>query len=113
MKPMKTTLLALAGVLLLAGSVGRTEGQTAPPDGKGTMMTSMPMSMQSDTKLDQLVADLNGSRGASVDARLDKVIAVVNELVAERKQMRGMMRMMHGDGAPKDDHSTHHPAPGK
>jgi hypothetical protein len=106
---MKPLLLVLTGILLLTASVGRTQERTAAPDAKPMMM-----SMQaSDARLDQLVADLNAARGAGVDVRLDKVIAVVNELVAERKKMQGMMRMMHGEATPKDDHSAHHPESGK
>jgi hypothetical protein len=104
-------------MLLLTGAIGRTQGQTLPPDMKAMMADhqhQMMMSMQAaDTKLDQLVADLNAARGAGVEVRLDKMTAVVNELVAERKNMRRMMGMMHGAGLPNDEHSAHHPDPGK
>ena len=110
---MKPLMLALTGMLLMTGAVGRTQGQTSPPD-TGTMMAGrehMMMSMQSsDTRLDDLLTQLNGAKG---NDRIDKLVAVVNELVAERKRMQGMMRMMHGGGAPTDDHSTHHPEAAK
>jgi hypothetical protein len=83
--------------------------------GQQQMMASM---QAADKRLDDLVAQLNAARG---EERLDKVIAVVKELVAERKAMRDMMAgrggmMMNRESAAPatgGDHSTHHPDPGK
>jgi hypothetical protein len=118
---MNAPILVLAGMLVVAGAVGRAQnppvapGQPAMMAGQQQMMASM---QAADRKLDDLVAQLNAARG---DDRLDKVIAVVKELVAERKTMRDMMAgrggmMMNRESAApgkSDDHSTHHPEPGK
>jgi hypothetical protein len=60
---------------------------------------------------------MNAARG---DDRLDKVIAVVNELAAAHRQMGEMMSMHHGmmqgntnaparDSKPAEDDASHHP----
>jgi hypothetical protein len=87
---MKTSVFVLTGMLVVASAVGRTQEKTAAPDTHSMMAgRQQMMSMQaSDKKLDDLVAQLNAARG---NDRLDKVIAVVNELVAERKGMHEMM----------------------
>jgi hypothetical protein len=118
---MKTSVFALTGMLLVSSAVGRTQSPPAAPDTHQMMagrqqMMSMQAADKNDKKLDDLVAQLNAARG---NDRLDKVIAVVNELVAERKGMREMMArhdgmmgaMMKNGAAPKtgDDHSAHHP----
>ena len=118
---MKATILVLTGMLVVAGAAGRAQNPPAAPNQPATMAGQQRMmaSMQAaDKKLDDLVAQLNAARG---DDRLDKVIAVVKELVAERKTMREMMAgrggmMMHAEPAAPgagNDHSTHHPEPGK
>jgi len=113
-------ILVLTGVLVVASAAGRA--QTPPPASDAHTKMAGPQqkmaSMQAaDKKLDDLVAQLNAARG---DDRLDKLIAVVKELVAERKAMREMMAgrggmMMNRESAPTTDgdHSTHHPDPGK
>jgi hypothetical protein len=118
---MKAPILVLTGMLVVAGAVGRAQNPPAAP-GQPAMMAGqqqMMASMQAaDKKLDDLVAQLNAARG---DDRLDKVIAIVKELVAERKTMRGMMAgrggmMMNRESAAPatgGDHSTHHSDPGK
>jgi hypothetical protein len=118
---MKAPILVLTGMLVVAGAVGRAQNPPAAP-GQPAMMAGqqqMMASMQAaDKKLDDLVAQLNAARG---DDRLDKVIAIVKELVAERKTMRGMMAgrggmMMNRESAAPatgGDHSTHHPDTGK
>jgi len=118
---MKALILVLTGMLVVAGAAGRAQNPPTAPNQPATMAGQQQMmaSMQAaDKKLDDLVAQLNAARG---DDRLDKVIAVVKELVAERKTMRDMMAgrsgmMMHGEPAAPatgNDHSTHHPEPGK
>lgn len=82
-------------VLAVAGGIARSQETATRPD-MHTMMAGqqkMMMSMQaSDKKLDDLVAQLNSAKG---NDRIDKLVAVVNELAAERKQMTNMMSM-HG-----------------
>jgi hypothetical protein len=42
--------------------------------------------------LDKLVAEMNAAKGSrQVDARVDSMAAVINELVAQRKASRSMM----------------------
>jgi hypothetical protein len=120
---MKSTSLALTAMLAVAGAAAGHSQQPAMPD-KPSMMADrqqMMAMMQSDQaaekRLEDLVAQLNAARG---NDRLDKVIAVVNELAAQRKSMHGMMRMMMSNGMMSggmtnkgDDHSTHHPEAGK
>ena len=92
---MNTKLIAaLAGLAVWTG-VARSQEPAAKPDMHAMMsgQQKMMMSMQaSDRKLDELVAKLNAAKG---NDRIDALAAVVNELVAERKQMTGMMAM-HG-----------------
>jgi len=118
---MKAMILVLTGMLVVASAAGRAQNPPAAADPHPKMAGQQPMmaSMQAaDKTLDDLVAQLNTARG---DDRLDKVIAVVKELVAERKAMRDMMAgrggmMMNRESAaptPGGDHSTHHPDSGK
>jgi TolA-binding protein len=44
-----------------------------------------------DDQLDKLVADMNAARGSK---KVDKMAAVIDELVAQRKQMRDQMQTM-------------------
>ena len=44
-----------------------------------------------DEQLDKLVADMNAARGSK---KVDKMAAVIDELVAQRKQMRDAMQSM-------------------
>jgi len=118
---MKAPILVLTGMLVVASAAGRAQSPPAAPSqppmmaGQQQMMASM---QAADRKLDDLVAQLNAARG---DDRLDKVIAVVKELIAERKTMRDMMAgrggmMMNRESAAPTtggDHATHHPDPGK
>ena len=113
---MKPWILALIGALSIAGTAA---GQS-PHKMTGTGMLTGHEKMQmreSDQKLDDLVQRLNGAQG---NDRVDRLIAVVNQLVAERRQMREMMTMHGGmmcDMASKpaeavtsdEDHSAHHP----
>ena len=92
---MKTWFLALTTALIVSGAVGRTQSQPAAPDMHAMMANQQKMmaAMQAtDKKLDDLVAQMNEARS---NDRLDKVIAVVNELAAAHRQMGGMMSM-HG-----------------
>jgi hypothetical protein len=116
---MKAPILVLTGMLVVASAAGRAQNPPAAPSQSATMASQQQMmaSMQtSDKKLDDLVAQLNAARG---DDRLNKVIAVVKGLVAERKAMRHMMAgsgmMMNREPAAGTgyDHATHHPESGK
>ena len=118
---MKALILVLTGMLVVTSAAGYAQNPPAASDPHPKMAGQQPMmaSMQAaDKKLDDLVEQLNGARG---DDRLDKLIAVVKELVAERKTMREMMAghggmMMNRESAapvPGNDHSSHHPEPGK
>ena len=122
---MKTWIMVLTAALIVSSAVGRTQSQPATPDTQLMMVNQQKMmaAMQAtDKKLDDLVAQMNAARG---NDRLDRVIAVVNELAAAHTQMGGMMSMhssMMGMGMmqgmknmpaggtkPDDDHSAHHP----
>ncbi|HET9833865.1 MAG TPA: hypothetical protein VFP91_19215 [Vicinamibacterales bacterium] len=92
---MRTLIVGGIAALALAAGVGRSQETAAKPDMHAMMagQHQMMMSMQaSDKKLDDLIAQLNAAKG---NDRIDKLVAVVNELVAERKQMANMMSM-HG-----------------
>jgi hypothetical protein len=93
---MKTWVPFLIGALIVSSAVGRAQSQPAAP-GTQTMMASqqkMMAAMQAnERKLDDLVAQMNAAHGTD---RLERAIAVVNELAASRKQMSGMM-LMHDD----------------
>jgi hypothetical protein len=112
---MKTTLIAVIGALVVLAGVARSQDtSTSKPDMHAMMagQQHMMMSMQaSDRKLDDLVAQLNAAKG---NDRIDRLVAIVNELVAERKQMTGMMAMHGGmmntmmQKKADDEHAEHH-----
>jgi hypothetical protein len=92
---MRTLVLAGIAALALAAGVARSQETAQKPDMHAMMagQQQMMMSMHAtDKKLDDLVAQLNAAKG---NDRIDKLVAVVNELAAERKQMMNMMAM-HG-----------------
>jgi len=114
---MKTSILAVISALAIAGGAAaaaqapRKMAETSMMTGHAKMMADM---HEGDRTLDELVKQLNATHG---EERVDRLVAVVNVLVAERRQMREMMAM-HGDmmrhtaadaPAPEDDHSAHHP----
>ena len=94
---MKAALIAAVAALTLAsGSASTQEPPKAHEHGEQTMpampMHGMPtMMMHDDGKLDALVAELNAAKG---NDRIDKLVAVVNALVAERKAMHDHMNGM-------------------
>jgi hypothetical protein len=109
---MKALILVLTGMLVVASAAGRAQNQPSASDSHTKMagQQQMMVSMQAaDKKLDDLLAQLNAARG---DDRLDKVIAVVKELVAERKIMRDMMAGR-GGMMMNNEHAPRHPEPGK
>jgi hypothetical protein len=88
---MKRLFLLPAGLLIVASVVNGAQSQPAASDPHSKAASERPMmaSMRAEeAKLDDLVAQLNAARG---DDRVDKLIAVVRELVAERKRMRDGM----------------------
>jgi hypothetical protein len=107
---MKMLFLTLVAALAISGAARAQDPKAhdhehaQPPvvadqkaDQKPPMMgmPAMKASMEAnEKKLDDLVAQLNAATG---DDRLDKLVVVVNELVAEHKAMRehmnGMMKM--------------------
>jgi hypothetical protein len=112
---MKPWILALIGALSIAGAAA---GQSSHKTTGTAMMPGHEMQMrESDKKLDDLVQQLNAAHG---NDRVDRLVAVVNQLVAERRQMREMMAMHEGmmghmaskpaeAVTPEEDHSAHHP----
>jgi len=116
---MKTRILT--GIALVALTAGIARSQEPKKPDMHAMMAAQHKTMMSieaaDKRLDDLVAQLNAAKG---NERIDKLVAVVNELVTERKQMRGMMSgmmkdmhegmMQHSTEKTADeDHSVHHP----
>lgn len=95
---MKALLLAITASLAVAGTARMQEPPKPHDHGEQTTMTpmhGMPMMMAQDDKLDKLAAEMNAAKG---NDRIDKLVAVVNELVAERKAMHEHMKgMMKGD----------------
>jgi hypothetical protein len=92
---MRTLIVSGIAVLAIAGGIARSQETAGKPDMHAMTADQhqMMMSMQaSNKKLDDLVAQLNAAKG---NDRIDKLVAVVNELVADRKQMTQMMSM-HG-----------------
>jgi hypothetical protein len=69
------------GAMMPMDCKGRMQGQ----DAMQTKMKAM------DEQLDKLVADMNTARGSK---KVDKMAAVIDELVAQRKQMRDQMQTM-------------------
>jgi hypothetical protein len=83
---LRSTLLCLAGSLLVATGVTAQE-PGAQGDTPRAMRREMMMQriQAADARLDKLVSEMNRATGAKkVDARA----AVINEMVARRKQMR-------------------------
>ena len=132
-KPLMCT--AVLALLVLTARPG--QAQTAQNDlaavkqGMGAHMMPDHQKMMADMKasqkkLDDLVAAMNQATG---DDKVDKLAAVVTELVAQHREMCG--RMMSGNmmmpmsmmqhapdatvpaptGKPENDHATHHPQP--
>jgi len=69
-------------------------GDTMPMDCKAMMegQEAMQAKMKAmDAQLDKLVADMNAARGS---AKVDKMAAVISELVTQRSQMRDSMQSM-------------------
>jgi hypothetical protein len=94
---MRTTVISIVAATLLAAGTARTQEPPKAHDHGEQAMPAMPMMQHTDDeKLDKLVAEMNAAKG---NDRIDRLVAVVNELVAERKAMRehmnGMMKGGH------------------
>ena len=78
-----------------AGADTASQSMPGPRHGDRVMMKKMMEA--SDARLDQLVQAMNGATGQK---KVDAMAAVINEMVAQRKTMRGHMRHMMGPGGP-------------
>jgi len=90
--------MLLAGSLLAASSASAQQRDHTPADttsGPHRPDREMMMKMMetSDARLDQLVKVMNQSTGSK---KVDAIAAVINEMIAQRKMMRGHMREMMG-----------------
>ena len=88
----RSTLLCLGGSLLVATGIS---AQQPGPQGDTTRAMRREMMMQrvqaADARLDKLVGEMNRATGAK---KVEAMAAVINEMVAQRKQMRAHMRQM-------------------
>lgn len=96
-----------------AAAVMRGQGDMADHKQKMAEQAAMMAKMAAaDQKLADLVARMNAAKG---EERIAAMAAVVNELVAQRKQMHGSCGMMNQaptavPDATEPDHGAHHPA---
>jgi hypothetical protein len=93
----RSTLLCLGGsVLLAAGVYAQQPGRlhdTTRAMGREMMMQQV---QAADDRLDKLVREMNRATGAK---KVEAMAAVVNEMLAQRKQMRAhMMQVMDSRG---------------
>lgn len=135
-RKLRMQLLCTAVLALGVFTAHPGQAQTAPNDtaamkpGMGAHMMADHQKMMADMKasqkkLDDLVAAMNQATG---DDKVNKLAAVVTEIVAQHREMCG--RMMSGNmtpmsmmqhapeatapaatGKPEDDHAAHHPEP--
>jgi hypothetical protein len=136
-RKLRKPLICTAVLALVVFTVRPGQAQTAHNDmaamkqGMGAHMMADHQKMMADMKasqqkLDDLVAAMNQATG---DDKVNKLAAVVTELVAQHREMCG--RMMSGNmtmpmsmmqhtpeanapaptAKPGDDHATHHPKP--
>ncbi|HLG57592.1 MAG TPA: hypothetical protein VI485_19775 [Vicinamibacterales bacterium] len=132
-----TPLLCAVGLALVVLTAGSTAAQTAPSvpttpkAGMGANMMADRQKMMaemkaSEKKLDDLVAAMNQAKGSE---KVDRVAALVTEMVAQHREMHtrmmsgGMMMQMPqpapaatipvpaAPGTGADDHAVHHPKP--
>jgi len=128
MKRILSIVLGLTIVTLSFTSDLRAQRPAAAPDGRqdAAQMMAQQQKMMAEmqatqTKLDELVAQMNSATG---NAKVDRMAVLLTELVAQHKRMGsmmqgGMMPMMMMPNAPSDaappaaggtpeDHSEHH-----
>ena len=94
------SILLLVCSLLVASSASAqqrdqsrddTASRAMPSPHHGNRAMMMKMMEASDARLDQLVRAMNSATGQK---KVDAMAAVINELIAQRKTMRGHMRQM-------------------
>jgi hypothetical protein len=99
-------LLMMLSIAIWISVPAFAQGQKPTPQESGTKSKAMHQEMQAemkamDEKLDKLVVDMNAA--ATPEKRLEAVMAVINEMVAQHKKMHERMehRWMrhHGSGA--------------
>jgi polyhydroxyalkanoate synthesis regulator phasin len=91
--------LFLAGILLVASGAfaqhpaagGEQPAQMPSMDCQSMMQEMQASSKAMDDRLQQLIDEMNKAKGS---ARVDRMAAVINELVTQRKQMREQMTTM-------------------
>ena len=86
-------LLSLLTATLLVAGVVHAQG-TPPAQGRGMMAQQQQMMAQMQAgqkKLDELVASMNSAKGPD---KVDRIAAVVTEMVAQHTQMSGQMMSM-------------------
>ena len=97
----RATLLCLGGSLVVATGVS---AQQPGPQSDTSRAMRREMMMQrvqaADARLDKLVSEMNRASGAK---KVEAMAAVINEMVAQRKQMRAHMREM------MESHGRHGP----
>ena len=110
------TILPVATLMLAAPMLAAQQPQPGPGRPANTAMAQQRMRMMDslNARLDTLVIRMNQTTGAKKVAAMAEVIT---ELVAQRKQMRGMMQsgrgmMMPMGKAPAPGESGRPPAPG-
>ena len=81
----RVTSLAAALALAAAASIALAQEPKAPARQMHPRMEQM---RENQKKLDDLVAKMNAAKG---EAKVDAIAAVLNELVAQRKEMRKQM----------------------
>ena len=102
----RLSMLLAACLLLVASSCsaqqrdqsqGDTVSRAMPGAQQGNRAMMMKMMEASDARLDKLVEAMNSATGQK---KVDAMAAVINELIAQRKMMRGHMRQMMDPPAP-------------
>jgi UDP-N-acetylglucosamine:LPS N-acetylglucosamine transferase len=101
------SVLAVTGLLMALPAVAQEHHEEMNCQAMMQQQAGMAKSMkQMDERLDSLVAEMNKARGS---AKVDRMAAVITELVAQRTQMRDqMMTMMPA----MMEHMQHHMAEG-
>ena len=101
------SVLAVTGLLVAVPAVAQEHHEEMNCQAMMQQQAGMAKSMkQMDERLDNLVAEMNKAKGS---AKVDRMAAVITELVAQRTQMRDqMMTMMPA----MMEHMQHHMAEG-
>ena len=115
---MRFAVLSLVFVLLASNASAQQRHQGDSTKAMQGRQMDRPMMQQkvqeADARLDGLVSQMNRTTGSK---KIQAMAAVINELVAQRKQMHqrmgqmmesGMMERAQPAGADSGDHSEHH-----